>query len=924
MTFAITSEATPSIAVNVPDGDPSYGRRSTHDSTRIQIHHHSQVACRSTPVDEEEGSGDSSTFLGTTGVAAFTPHPCEDVIHQCVAGGGITTSALRPRVIPCFDKAPPMKRMLAWLISGIGAVGVVLLAISSWNYFRIDASALSTGMQEVINRSKRIRNGSGPDYQEAVLGSLPMNALTGPIYRLDDRLHEAIVVSESTSRTDPDAIDAVFSYEFDTRGALVAADGRSTLSVADGVLTVEHDGSDYLLNGAEMRIPKDDIGEISIRLRTRSGKHLRMAWSSNAKPENIWINRIDIPIVPDGQFHIYSVNAKNAMKGGVGRGLRTGDDLLHLYIKPSDVDGDRVEIDFIRFISKRSKYLRKPRGAAYETIGKEMRRVLYMLPNQELEYALRVPKSEPRLDFGIGVLLDGEPVTFEVVVRDGPTKIPIFKTTVHDTGRWQEARLDLGTWAGREVALRISVRGSRSNVAFWSNPSVSLRPAKPFRVVILLEDTLRSDYLSTYGYDQSTAPFKDRLMRDQGIVFLNAVSQATKTRPSVPSMMTSLLPSATGVWDFADMLGEQYVTLAEIMRQQGFSTASFVQNGNAGPLAGAHQGFGMLLDSESIGTTPEEILGDRLRSWIAKHRDRNFFLYVHVIDPHGIYEAPPPFDRWYRDTAPGESPQPLHPHLDPGWMEHATTEGRRNLYAGEIRHNDSVIEGFVAFLQELDLFDDTFLIFTSDHGEHLGERNQWEHDPPGFLQVTGVPLMFVYPNRFLGNQRITENVQVMDIMPTVLELAQVHTEDILMQGDSLVDLVEGRRMPEWRNRVTLSEEPSAMDKTRSSRNTGVRVFGSMFYRDWHFIASRRFWPRRGYWPESFRLKAFDVADDRQEERSLWSFVPDLYMRYKYTQLLNHVQANGIEAWSRWTNGGDQEYRFDPDVLDQLEALGYVQ
>lgn len=815
-------------------------------------------------------------------------------------------------------------RFIIWMLSGAALLAATLAGVSTWNHLRLEASALDGQMEALIARASLVRENARPDYQLQVLRSLPSNPFNGMVFRLDDQLDRAVVASEQIPAASPDGLELVFSYEFDDGPGLMAVGKRSSVAVEDGILVVDHDETDYLVNDSEIDIPKDDVGEIEIRVRARRGKHLRLAWSAELNPENPWINRIDIPIAADGEFHTYTVNAKNAMKGGEGRGLVTGDHLRRLYLKPSDLDGDRVEIDSIRFISKRSKYLRKPRGVTHETIAKEMRQILYMLPAQQLTYSLRLPAERPTLSFGTAILIDDEPVTFSIRIAADDSEETIFESTLDSAAQWNDAKLDLSAWADRDIRLFISVAGSPENVAFWSNPLISDRPPRPFNVIVLLEDTLRADHLSTHGYEIPTAPFKDRLMERHGAVFLNAVSQATKTRPSVPSLMTSLLPTATGVWDFADMLSDEYLTLAEIMRQQGFATASFIQNANAGPLAGAHQGFSTLFDAETMGTSTEQILGDRLISWIQKHRDRNFFLYVHVIDPHGVYEPPKPFDEWYRDMAPGATREEFDDHLDPEWMREPTLEGRRILYDGEIRHNDSVIEDLVETLRRIDLFEDTFLIFTADHGEHLGERGQWEHDPPGYLQVTGVPLMFVYPRRFEGGKRITENVQLIDVMPTVLDLAEVDIAEIVMQGDSLVDLVEGRQLSAWRDRVTLSEEPVVMDKARPWRNRGLRVSGSFFYRDWHFIASRRFWPERGYWPESFRMKVFDVSDDRAEARALWSFVPDLYLRFKFTRFLNRVQANNIEAWKKWTGGGSRDYKFDPDVLERLEALGYAQ
>jgi choline-sulfatase len=127
-------------------------------------------------------------------------------------------------------------------------------------------------------------------------------------------------------------------------------------------------------------------------------------------------------------------------------------------------------------------------------------------------------------------------------------------------------------------------------------------------------------------------------MRARGVQFDWAFSQATKTRPSVPALMTSLYPTATGVWHRSDMLSERHLTLAEIMRSQGFVTASFLQNGNAGPYAGLHQGFSELYDERIMGNASEEIFGERVFSWLEDHRDQNFFLYLHPLDPHAPYD----------------------------------------------------------------------------------------------------------------------------------------------------------------------------------------------------------------------------------------------------------------------------------------------
>ena len=240
-----------------------------------------------------------------------------------------------------------------------------------------------------------------------------------------------------------------------------------------------------------------------------------------------------------------------------------GENLAQLYIQPSDVSGAKVEIDYIRFISKASRYAASAHGVGYESIAGEMRHAMFMRPDQELEFALKVPERQPRLDFGMGVLLEDEPLRFEVALT-GPDGMAVPCTTrpIADIERWHDARVDLSPWAGQEVKIcRSAVPAIRGNVAFWASPIVSSAPEKPFNVIMMIEDAERADYLSVYGHPTDTTPFKKQLMAERGVLFEHAVSQAEKTRPSAGAYMTGLYPTTTGLWYFSDVLSDRHPDL---------------------------------------------------------------------------------------------------------------------------------------------------------------------------------------------------------------------------------------------------------------------------------------------------------------------------------------------------------------------------
>jgi arylsulfatase A-like enzyme len=816
-----------------------------------------------------------------------------------------------------FIKKVLQKRYMRYAVLPGFVLMVLLLLLHLRNDQLLKMKAFDESAKTIVARSHHIAEQAGPAYQGKALDTLPPNPKNGTFYRLDDLLTKAAVLEKPSASFDKKKGGIRFSFEFDdsAKPGLGSVHGKTTCQVKDGILRIDYHDDDYLTNNVPIQIPNEDIGEIAIRARVTKGKRMVLAWHTKIQPkkEDIWYKRIDIDLIDNSEFHTYLINAKNAFK----RGLGPRDKIRKIFLRPSDADGAVAEIDFIRFVTKQAKYEEHPRGVDYESLGKEMRRVLYMLPTQTLEYSLKVPEKSPTLDFGNGVLLDHKPVDFEITLSQNHTSQKIYSRKIDTSAGWHDARLDLSQWAGQQVKLSLRVTGSQDNVAFWSNPLIFSDPPEHFNVILILEDALRRDHLSAYGYGLSTSPNKDKLFAKKGVLFLNAFSHATWTRASVPTLMTSLLSTATGVWHWSDVLSDDYLTLAEVMRRQGFVTASFIQNENAGPNSGLHQGFSQILDMEILGGDTEGIFGKPLNRWLEKHRRQNFFLYLHVRDPHGPYEPPPPFDDWYRHT-PSGGKHVKRMYLDPEWVKHPTLQGRRNRYDGEIRHNDSQLPGFIHRLSELGISSNTLLIFISDHGEHLGEHNLWDHRPPGYQEVIGVPLVLVYPGRFPQSKRIHEPVQLIDVMPTILDMAGVDIKKLALEGDSLVGLIEGQRPAYWKNRIIVSEEPYAMIEADP---TGC---GSLIFHHWQMISSKSLWRGSKFLPPILRTRIFDLKQDREEIGMTYSLVPDLLTKDKLLTVLCKVQSNDINAWKKWSSAGHEKaFKLDPDAQRRLKALGYI-
>ena len=410
--------------------------------------------------------------------------------------------------------------------------------------------------------------------------------------------------------------------------------------------------------------------------------------------------------------------------------------------------------------------------------------------------------------------------------------------------------------------------------------------------------------MSCYGYSRATTPLTDKFA-EKGAVFLNAFSQATKTRPSCPSIMTSLYPSATGVWNFFEHLHDNYLTIAEIMRAQGFQTASFLQNGNAGPLAGLHQGFSYVVhdfDRENRSRSMFKKVSD----WIEIHNKANFFLYLHLLDPHGPYDPPDEYRYWYEEIdSGGDVLNKDFMFHDPGWVENPTVEGRRALYDGEISHNDFNFNSLLKKLDELNLTDKTLVIVISDHGEHLGEHNLWEHKPPGYVQVIKTPIIMVYPREIPGKITIRQPVQNIDVMPTILELAGIRDQDLLLEGESLLSLINEENLDFWNNRIALSEE--VVFKTGKE---DARPLASIIFKGTHILKTI-----------DKTMVKFNYLEDEAENVSMNIEESE---RAFYTSFIQQIQNNNTKIWKTLTGGGEKAINYDPETVKQLKALGYVQ
>jgi arylsulfatase A-like enzyme len=341
-------------------------------------------------------------------------------------------------------------------------------------------------------------------------------------------------------------------------------------------------------------------------------------------------------------------------------------------------------------------------------------------------------------------------------------------------------------------------------------------------VIFVSIDTLSARHLDLHGYARETAPNLTRFAAE-GIVFERCWANATWTTPSYMSQWTGLLPWAHRVERDGDVypcqLARARVTLAESLRAAGYRTAAFIDNPNLSPTFGFAQGFEVydlsaaLIDKRDHSGGARKVFADGL-AWLeglAGQRSDGAapaFLMLQVLDVHGPYAPTPPYRGAFAGDGLGAEDRDVPVGLGPGSLfgaaphyvatppgadeppESVSTAALADAYDEEILQLDAALGELFDELRASGRLDDAIVIVSADHGESLVEHDSlFSHDLP-YESVAHVPLIVRLPGGRDGGRRVATPVQLIDLYPTLLELAGDAPQPGL-HGRSLVPALAG-------------------------------------------------------------------------------------------------------------------------------------
>ena len=334
-------------------------------------------------------------------------------------------------------------------------------------------------------------------------------------------------------------------------------------------------------------------------------------------------------------------------------------------------------------------------------------------------------------------------------------------------------------------------------------------------IVLMGVDSLLATHMSCYGYHRLTTPHIDRFAQD-GALFERTYSPHIPTTSAYASMLTGMDTFSTQVVALRHQgpLRTEVKTLAEMLKDAGYNTSCI---GFSGPSA---RGFDTYLNyagwgGDESGRSPKaqnlnNVAVPELNRLVAESRvggasdsesGKPFFLFLRHMDPHSPYLPPAPYERMFYH---GDECAPSNKSMEPvmsfkpfcdyfaSWMPVGITDKDYVIaqYDGAIAYMDACIQTLFNALETHGITDETIVVINGDHGETLYDHECW-FDHHGLYDVTlHVPLIIRYPGRVPAGKRFSGYNQHKDLVPTLLELAEVET-DIAFDGESLMSMVSG-------------------------------------------------------------------------------------------------------------------------------------
>lgn len=366
--------------------------------------------------------------------------------------------------------------------------------------------------------------------------------------------------------------------------------------------------------------------------------------------------------------------------------------------------------------------------------------------------------------------------------------------------------------------IRTAAEGGVANVDTTDRAAA---PAGAPDIVFVVLDTVRAKSVSAYGYERDTTPNLDAFAAE-GVLFEQAISAATWSLPAHASLFTGHFPSSHGASLEHRYLGDTLPTLGESLQDAGYQTLAFTANTHISDSFGLTRGFDWTDQAwitgaggrgfafiyrfiDALGFAAEDKGGAQVATnvekWMGRRAsgDTPAFVFVNFLEAHfPFHQLPDEFLYAYTD----ESEAVLR---DASQIAFGAMFGRAlnddelhqihqpilDMYDAGVKYSDHLFGRVVDAYRQAGRLDDTVFVVLGDHGELTGEHGGHGHATGMYEETLHVPLVFRFPQKIEGGQRVAGPVSTVGTFATLLDLAGLPAPAGVQVG-SLMPALEGR------------------------------------------------------------------------------------------------------------------------------------
>ncbi|MFN2427827.1 MAG: sulfatase [Candidatus Binatia bacterium] len=438
---------------------------------------------------------------------------------------------------------------------------------------------------------------------------------------------------------------------------------------------------------------------------------------------------------------------------------------------------------------------------------------------------------------------------------------------------------------------------------------LALRPRVPGpypgrNILVITVDTLRPDHLGAYGYHRPTSPAIDALAR-RGVTFDMAFAPRGMTWPSLATMLTSLSPTTTNVRWNGQYLPQGVPTMASLAREAGYETRAFL----GGSICHMARAMGVF---ESVECGEDLYVGMTAVEFLRAKKEKPFFSWVHLMAPHAPYKPPAKHDVFSSAAYKGPVGRDRFTLDQISAKQKALSEADlaqlHGLYDGEVQFADQQVGLLLATLDEQGLLGDTIIAFTADHGEDLYEHHRYLYHACSIYDSSlRIPLILALPDDAKAGTRYSRVVELIDLAPTLLELAGIGRLPSF-EGKSMLRRLAGSDDDDGEpgEAVAVSEwyDPDLKKSLQTVRTER-----------WRYISNPegltpQCLPAGDYYKVA-REELYDHSVDPAESRNVAAEHPQL------TKWLSELTGRSSAL-------DDAPLPVDPKLTEELRSFGYIQ